>query len=147
MELSERLRSFRKAKKLTQFELAELADIPVRTLKGYESGERQPGAAALAGLARAGCDINWLLTGEPSAASQVCTPSGVEGTGDDSAGFDSAQPPLSGRLLGVLKMVESIEDKEDRELLTDEFFSRIQNAKQMVELKKTVALLSEQKAS
>ena len=55
--------------------------------------------------------------------------------------------PLNGRLLGVLKMVESIESKEDRELLTDEFFSRIQHAKQMVELKKTVALLSKQKAS
>ncbi|MGH8504870.1 MAG: helix-turn-helix domain-containing protein [Stenotrophobium sp.] len=63
-ELHTRLRSARESSGLKQAELAQLAGFAVNTLKQYESGRIKPGADALAGYARAGIDVMYLLTGE-----------------------------------------------------------------------------------
>ena len=47
LQLSERLKSLRKAKKLSQKTAAELCEIGYMTYRRYESGEREPTAAVL----------------------------------------------------------------------------------------------------
>jgi hypothetical protein len=39
----------------------------------------------------------------------------------------------------IMKLLEDIEDEGDRAMLLNDFFARAQNAKQMDELKRTVA--------
>ena len=54
MSIQERIKEWRHAMRLTQEQFASRAGIPKRTLVGYENGEREPGAAALAAIARTG---------------------------------------------------------------------------------------------
>lgn len=65
-ELHSRLRTARECSGLTQAELAARAGFAVNTLKQYESGRIKPGAEALAGYARAGINVMYLLLGEGS---------------------------------------------------------------------------------
>ena len=44
--------------------MAQAAGIPFDTYQKYEGGSSMPGAQALAGLARLGIDLVWLLTGQ-----------------------------------------------------------------------------------
>lgn len=46
---------------LSTKDFAERSGIPLRTLQNYIAGDREPGASALAKIASAGVDINWLL--------------------------------------------------------------------------------------
>jgi phage repressor protein C with HTH and peptisase S24 domain len=48
----------------TQQDLSAITGIPLRSLKGYEMGERKPRSDALAAIARTGVNIHWLVTGE-----------------------------------------------------------------------------------
>lgn len=64
--IGERLKFERCRLGLTQAELAERAGMPVGSLKGYERGKRVPGGEALAALAKAGVDVAFVLTGQPS---------------------------------------------------------------------------------
>ena len=65
-ELHTRLRIARECSGLTQAELAARAGFAVNTLKQYESGRIKPGADALAGYARSGINVTYLLLGEGS---------------------------------------------------------------------------------
>ena len=51
VELAARLLALRKAKKLTQEEVAEETGIGYRSYRRYEMGEREPGVVVLAALA------------------------------------------------------------------------------------------------
>lgn len=64
MTISERLKAARAALKLTQADAASKFDLPLGSLRKYESGPSEPGSSALAGIAGAGINTNWLLTGE-----------------------------------------------------------------------------------
>lgn len=48
--------------------LADRSHVPYRTLQNYLGDERSPGAEQLAGLLRAGIDLNWLLGARPAGA-------------------------------------------------------------------------------
>jgi len=43
--------------------LADVAEIPIDSYRKYEGDAAMPGSGALAGLARAGVRVEWLLTG------------------------------------------------------------------------------------
>lgn len=58
-----RLKEARKAIGLTQKALCETIGMPLPSLRDYELGNRIPGGEALAMLAQAGIDLNWLITG------------------------------------------------------------------------------------
>jgi transcriptional regulator with XRE-family HTH domain len=63
-ELCLRLRVAREQAGLTQAQLADVAEVAINTVKQYESGRIRPGAEALAGYARAGVSLHYLLLGE-----------------------------------------------------------------------------------
>lgn len=62
-QIKDRLRQWRLKLGLTPAEFANQAGISQNTLKGYELGQRTPGAEALSAIAFTGVSINWLLTG------------------------------------------------------------------------------------
>lgn len=62
--IAERIRAARLALGLTQADAASKFEIPIGSLRKYESGPSEPGSAALSGFTRAGINSNWLLTGE-----------------------------------------------------------------------------------
>ena len=67
--LPKRLREARQNAGLTLVALSERSGVHVRGLAYYESGEREPKAAALTALGRhLGCSVDWLLglVDEPS---------------------------------------------------------------------------------
>ncbi|MBN6741650.1 helix-turn-helix transcriptional regulator [Acidithiobacillus sp. MC6.1] len=49
---------------MTQTEFAQSAGISKATLAGYETGQRKPGAEALAAVLNAGINVHWLLNGQ-----------------------------------------------------------------------------------
>lgn len=53
MDIGSRIRNARKAKNLTQIELAKKAAISVNSLRLYEAGKREPGIAQLKAIAQA----------------------------------------------------------------------------------------------
>ena len=63
-ELNDRIKATRKALGYTQKQMGEAIGSYLSTWQDYEAGKSIPGGNALAGLARLGVDINWLLTGE-----------------------------------------------------------------------------------
>ena len=48
--------------KITDF--AEQTGIAYRTMQGYIGGEREPNAEGMSGIAKAGVNLNWLVSGE-----------------------------------------------------------------------------------
>jgi transcriptional regulator with XRE-family HTH domain len=64
MSIAKNIKAWRQHLGLTQEQFADLAGIPRRTLVGYENEEREPGARSLVSIAKTGCNINWLLTGQ-----------------------------------------------------------------------------------
>lgn len=63
-DFGDRLKEMRGMLKLTQSQLAEKVGSSAAAFGQYEKGEKIPGGKVLAGLARLGVNINWLLTGE-----------------------------------------------------------------------------------
>ncbi len=45
-------------------DFAEQAGIAYRTMQGYIGGEREPNAEGMTGIAKAGVNLNWLVSGE-----------------------------------------------------------------------------------
>lgn len=80
--LSERLFEERKRLGLTQEQLAALGGVKMRSQVNYEAGERCPDGIYLSGIAAAGADVQYILTGiraggaiaQPSPTYQVLTP-------------------------------------------------------------------------
>lgn len=63
-EIVERLKATRSTLGFTQKQIGEAIGVTLRTWQDYEAGKSIPGGNALAGLARLGVDVNWLLVGE-----------------------------------------------------------------------------------
>lgn len=64
MCISERLRQVCEAKNWKIKDFAEQTGIAYRTLQGYVGGEREPNAEGMAAIAKAGVNLNWLVSGE-----------------------------------------------------------------------------------
>lgn len=130
MAVSERIKAWRHALGLTQDEFSRRAGIPKRTLVGYENAEREPGAAALAAIARTGCDMNWLLTGEGQMIPQV--PARIE---ENAAQYGR-------RWEKIIALVEGIEDEQERAAFLDELYARARQTAELAELRRAVRDLS-----
>lgn len=63
-DIANRLKAARKKTGYTQKQMGEAIGSSLSAWQDYETGKSIPGGNALAGLARLGVDINWLLTGE-----------------------------------------------------------------------------------
>lgn len=63
-EIGQRFKLFRKSRFSTLVELGENIGVSQGSLSDIENGRSLPSATTLRGLYYAGCDINWLLTGE-----------------------------------------------------------------------------------
>lgn len=64
MSISERLKQVCEAKNWKITDFAEQAGIAYRTMQGYIGGEREPNAEGMSGIAKAGVNLNWLVSGE-----------------------------------------------------------------------------------
>lgn len=64
MCISKRLRQVCEAKNWRITDFAEQAGIAYRTMQGYIGGEREPNAEGMSGIAKAGVNLNWLVSGE-----------------------------------------------------------------------------------
>lgn len=53
MIFAERLKAFREEKRLSQAALADLANVPIGTIRDYEQGRREPGLKVAVNLAAA----------------------------------------------------------------------------------------------
>lgn len=67
VHISERLEEERKRLGFTQAQMAGLGGVAVRTYSNYEAGDREPGVGLLAGLAKVGADVQYIITGQRSA--------------------------------------------------------------------------------
>jgi transcriptional regulator with XRE-family HTH domain len=61
-----RLREERKRRKLSQEAFGTLGGVHYNSQSSYEKGASEPSATYFAGLAAAGVDVHWLLTGQRS---------------------------------------------------------------------------------
>ena len=64
MSISESLRQVCEANNWKITDFAEQTGIAYRTMQGYIGGEREPNAEGMAGIAKAGINLNWLVSGE-----------------------------------------------------------------------------------
>ncbi|PJG84131.1 MULTISPECIES: helix-turn-helix domain-containing protein [Pasteurellaceae] len=64
MRISERLKLVCESKNWKIKEFAKLTGLPYRTMQGYVGGEREPNAEGMAAIAKAGVNLNWLVSGE-----------------------------------------------------------------------------------
>jgi putative uncharacterized protein (fragment) len=64
MCISERLRQVCEVKNWKITDFAEQSGIAYRTMQGYIGGEREPNAEGMSGIAKAGVNLNWLVSGE-----------------------------------------------------------------------------------
>lgn len=62
--LAARIRALRQSMGKSQSAMASDIGMPLPTWRKYETGEREPGAAALGAMAGFGIDLHWLLTGD-----------------------------------------------------------------------------------
>ena len=63
VDFGNRLKEERKRLGLNQSEIAEHGGVSLQAQFRYEKGERMPDAAYLAGIAKAGADIQYIITG------------------------------------------------------------------------------------
>lgn len=63
---SERLRLELSARGVLIVEFARQTGLPYRTIQNHLVGTRSPGMPHLLAYARAGIDLNWLVTGHPA---------------------------------------------------------------------------------
>lgn len=105
MTIHERLRLLRKDLGLTQSKSATKFRIPLATWKKYEAGPSEPGSNALKGLALAGVNTNWLLTG---LGAMLVPNSQLESTGTDAVNIK--------RLKLAIETVEEILQESDLEM-------------------------------
>lgn len=107
-----RLKTWRKHLKMRQMAFADLVQVHVGMIRKYEANYTVPGGEILLEFAKTGLNINWLLLGE-----------GEMSVIKETAAADES---ISQMLNGL--------DKIKRESLLNEFKSRVQDAKQLVEL-------------
>ncbi|HRK67716.1 MAG TPA: S24 family peptidase [Hyphomonas sp.] len=68
-DIGQRIRAERERIGLSQTELGAAGGVQKNAQHNYEGGKRAPDATYLAGIARVGCDVIYILTGERGAAS------------------------------------------------------------------------------
>jgi transcriptional regulator with XRE-family HTH domain len=129
-EIGERLREWRQALGLTQAQLAERLGVHIGVLKKYEQGVNVPGGEPLGALARTGVNVNWLLTGEGEmrsapALGEPATPA-----------YLAADHPQAERWRKLIELVDGIEDTERRSALLSEWFSRAQDASELMQIRR-----------
>ena len=64
MCIYKRLKQVCEAKNWKIKDFAEQTGIAYRTLQGYVGGEREPNAEGMTAIAKAGVNLNWLVSGE-----------------------------------------------------------------------------------
>ena len=64
MCISERLRQVCEAKNWKITDFAVQTGLAYRTMQGYIGGEREANAEGMTGIAKAGVNLNWLVSGE-----------------------------------------------------------------------------------
>ena len=107
MSINLRLKKVLESKGLKIKEVAELCDIPYRTLQNYLLGEREPSAKALSTIGtQLGVSLDWLLTGEGQM-------------------YKNAPPPeqqlqaLTPKERALLELFKELSDKDQREIYQD----------------------------
>lgn len=130
MDIGDRIKAWRHALGLTQDEFAKRAGISKATLVGYEVGQRKPGADALAAIAKTGCNMTWLLTGEGDMLPKTRV----------SAEENASQ--YARRWEKIIALVEGIEDEQERAAFIDELYARARQTAELAELRKAVRELS-----
>jgi transcriptional regulator with XRE-family HTH domain len=78
MSVAERLAEERRRVGLNQTELGQIAGVGKLTVIRWERGESAPDAQQLAAMAIKGIDVQYLVTGQRSAATQLLTPKQAE---------------------------------------------------------------------
>ncbi len=149
MSLASRIKSWRLALGLTQEAFSDRIQIPLRTLKGYEMGERHPGADALAAIARTGPNMTWLLTGEGEMQLPTSSRDGAKkpplqsvAAGKSQQTGEALRSSHARRWEAVIALVEGIEDEGKREAVFNEMFARAEELSELERLKLEVAELS-----
>lgn len=135
-DLAGRIKAWRHALGMTQDEFARRAGIPKRTLVGYENAEREPGAAALSAIAKTGCNMTWLLTGEGDML--PVQPAHTNENQSDSASLDALAGPHARRWAKIIELVESAPSPEEAEALLNEFLARAREKTELAELRQAV---------
>lgn len=128
-EIGERLREWRQALGLTQAQLAERLGVHIGVLKKYEQGVNVPGGEPLGALARTGVNVNWLLTGEGEMRS-------APALGELAPAYLAADHPQAERWRKLIELVDGIEDTERRGALLTEWFSRAQDASELMQIRR-----------
>ena len=77
MSISKRLKEERNRLGLTQTEMGSLGGVKKVAQINYEKGERNPDASYLAGVAQAGVDVLYILTGSRMSDGNSCTHANV----------------------------------------------------------------------
>jgi transcriptional regulator with XRE-family HTH domain len=142
-DLSERLSECPDGEPVATF--ARRAGIGESTLRNILKGA-SPRADHLTAIAfAAGVTLDWLTTGQGVKSAEelrrltkgkcAATPDVAVATPDVAPGMQK----YAARLEAIMKLLEDIEDEGEREVLLADFFARAQNAKQIDELKRTVA--------
>jgi transcriptional regulator with XRE-family HTH domain len=127
---------------------ARRCGIPESNLRSYLVRGKKPTLENLSKIAStAGVTIDWLATGQGVKDSaelrrlmqrDECPSESAERQPEPEASFPKLQKH-AGQMEAIMKLLEDIEDEGDRAMLLNDFFARAQNAKQMDELKRTVA--------
>ena len=135
-EIATRIKAWRHALGLTQDEFSKRTGLPKRTIVGYENNEREPGAAALAAIAKTGVNMTWLLTGDGE-----MLPAKSEKTTEnqqDSASLDALAGRHARRWAKIIELVESAPTPEEADAILDEFFARARQQAELAELRQAV---------
>lgn len=127
MEIGSRIKEWRNHLGLSQAAFSAKTGIPLRTLKGYEAGSRQPGSDALAAFADTGVNINWLLTGQGKIAQ----------TGDVHKELPTELERFEARFERLIEAVLLI-DPDRREAVLMEMLSRVEDAARLSELERII---------
>ncbi len=125
-----RLKRWRQALGLTQAQFCERLGMHIGVLKKYEQDVNVPGGEVLAAIAKTGCNINWLLTGEGEMLPETRV----------SAEENASQ--YARRWEKIIALVEGIEDEQERAAFIDELYARARQTAELAELRKAVRELS-----
>ena len=107
MQIYERLKAARSYLGLTQAGMATQMNVSLRAYQTYEANESQPKAADVAGLASAGIDLNWLLTGANPGDLWVVSKDGTRVPYISTGAAATAPPALDEQLLAeTLKLID-----------------------------------------
>lgn len=119
---------------------ARRCGIPESNLRSYLVRGKKPTLENLSKIAStAGVTMDWLATGQGVKDSAELRRLSRPQKQQDIADMSPEMEKYRGQLEAIAKLVADIPDEGKRAALMTEFFARAQDAKQMAELKRTVA--------